>query len=132
MTGRPRVPGLNDEWAASQLALDLAAAMDAVEAAPARPDPPVCPRCTLVADTLGGPVFACESVPGCALDRALAEHGAVDGDLQPLPPVCGSCTAAPGQPGAWDCDPDRPGCPLHEVPEQSRCHQDPGCTGGHR
>lgn len=41
-----------------------------------------------------------------------------------LPPVCDSCTlvmtkdAHVGQ--AWECDPDRPGCPLHDVPELSR------------
>lgn len=45
--------------------------------------------------------------------------------VEPLEPACGSCTMTmtlEAQAGRvmWDCDPERPGCPLHEVPEQSR------------
>lgn len=58
-------------WATSErdVLADLRAAMDAVEAAPYRPDPPVCRHCAHVADTPGGPVFACQSAPGCLLDK---------------------------------------------------------------
>jgi len=70
VTGQPRVPGLNDEWADRQL--DLLAAVEAAQAtvlaAPYQPDPAVCRNCTHVADVPGGPVFACESAPGCVLD----------------------------------------------------------------
>lgn len=71
MTRRPQVPGLSDEWADKQLdVLDvLREAMDAVEATPYQPDPPVCRHCTHVADTPGGPVFSCQSSPGCLLDQ---------------------------------------------------------------
>lgn len=45
-------------------------------------------------------------------------------DLLALVGACPSCTivvtdqAQVGQP--FQCDPDRPGCPLHDVPEVSR------------
>lgn len=36
-------------------------------------------------------------------------------------PGCPDCTRpADAAPGEWVCDPDRPGCPLHAVPEQTR------------
>lgn len=62
MSRRPRVPGLNEEWAREQLMI------------PSAP----CPSCTITMTS----------------------------------------AAQVGQP--WDCDPDRPGCPLHLVPEQTR------------
>ena len=41
---------------------------------------------------------------------------------RPTPPVCRSCTLVADTPGGpvFSCDPDRPGCPLHDVPEQTR------------
>lgn len=39
-----------------------------------------------------------------------------------LEPACDSCTLVMTREpmGPWDCDPDRPGCPLHQVPEKTR------------
>ena len=51
---------------------DARRALEAAVAAPYRPNPPTCRHCTLVADSPGGPVFACVAdTPGCPLDAAL-------------------------------------------------------------
>jgi hypothetical protein len=109
VTRRPRVPGLSDEWAKHQMDL-----LEQVAANPAQ-------------------AYATASTERLTPELLEAARDAVlAAPYEPSGPCCRSCTVAPGYKGpgtAWDCDPDRPGCPLHNVPEKTRSVDVHGCPG---
>lgn len=109
---RPRVPGLSDEWAKHQL--DLLELQRKLCDGMGVPVEQVNPSGTASwSDPSHDPVADLEAA-------VAAIHAA---PYEPSGPCCRSCTVVPGYEGpgtAWDCDPDRPGCPLHNVPEVTR------------